>query len=156
MFLRQLTLFIHNRYTEVKRIDLSRPMEPVTVEVPYEPTQRTQLDVQFQEKFEPVVLDVEVEKPQHHLTELAMQIERPPTEFKPVTVEFQHPERTGQPPVFVRRLPNIVPLDENVPTKVTGQVTGNPKPTVTWLKNGQPLQPSDSVYPMMEVRNQIT
>lgn len=128
-------------------------MAPVTVEVPYAPTERTQLDMKVQEKFQPVVMDVEIEKPQHHMTELAMKIERPPTEFQPVTVEFQHPEKAGQPAVFIRRLPDTVALDENVPVKVTAQVSGIPKPTVTWLKNGQPLQPSNSVYTTMEVFN---
>ncbi|VDN97244.1 unnamed protein product, partial [Rodentolepis nana] len=149
----RLTLI--QEYTELTRIDLSRPMAPVTVEVPYTPSERTQLDVQVQGKFSPVVMDVEIEKPQHHMTELEMQIERPTTEFQPVTVEFQHPEKAGQPAVFVRRLPDTVTLNENIPSRVTAQVSGIPKPTVTFLKNGQPLQPSNSVYPIIEPDNTV-
>lgn len=133
------------------RIDLSRPMTPVTVEVPYTPTERTQIDVKVQEKFPPVTVDIEVERPQHLSTELEMKIERPPTEFQPVTIEFQHPEKSGQPAVFIRRLPDLVTLEENVPTNIAVQVSGIPRPTVTWLKDGQPLQPSNTVYTSSEV-----
>lgn len=133
------------------RIDLTRPLAPVTVEVSYEPTERSQLNVQVEEKFHPISMEVELSKPQHHLTELEMQLERPPTGFPSITVDFPHPDKSGQPAIFVRKFPESVTLKENVPARIAAQMFGVPEPSVSWLKDGHPLKPSDGTLTTIEV-----
>ncbi|VDM30429.1 unnamed protein product, partial [Hydatigera taeniaeformis] len=147
----RLTLI--QEYTEVTRIDLPRTLAPVTVEVPYTPTEKTQLDVQVESTFSPVVMAVEVKRPRQHLSELEMELKQPRMEFQPITVEFPHPERSGQPAVFVRRLPDSLTLDENVPARIVAQMSGIPLPSVNWLKDGQPLKSSDRVFTSVEPNN---
>lgn len=135
------------------QIELQRPLAPVTVDVPYAPTEKTQIDLQVPKQFSPVALDITLRRPppEHQTTELEMNIERPPMTFQPITVEFPHPDATGQPPVFVQRLPESVQIEESVPARMIAQMAGNPQPSVNWLKNGQPLVPSDRVFTSVEV-----
>lgn len=136
------------------RIDLPKTLAPVTVEVPYTPTEKTQLDVQVEGTFSPVVMAVEVTKPRH-LSELEMELKKSPMEFQPVIVEFPHPDRSGQPAVFVQRLPDSLTLDENVPARITAQISGIPLPSASWLKDGQPLKSSDRVFTSVEVTTSV-
>ncbi|KAL5965329.1 Muscle M-line assembly protein unc-89, partial [Taenia solium] len=148
----RLTLI--QEYTEVTRIDLPKTLAPVTVEVPYTPTEKTQLDVQVEGTFSSVVMAVEVTKPRH-LSELEMELKKSPMEFQPIIVEFPHPDRSGQPAVFVQRLPDSLTLDENVPARITAQMSGIPLPSVSWLKDGQPLKSSDRVFTSVESNNTL-
>ncbi|EUB61841.1 Muscle M-line assembly protein unc-89 [Echinococcus granulosus] len=149
----RLTLI--QEYTEVTRIDLPGTLAPVTMGVPYAPTERTQLDVQVEGAFSPVVMAVEVTKPLQHLSELEMELKKSPMEFQPIIVEFPHPDRSGQPAVFIRRLPDSLTLDENVPARITAQMSGIPLPSVSWLKDGQPLVSSNRVFTSVEPNNTL-
>ncbi|CAF4174651.1 unnamed protein product, partial [Rotaria magnacalcarata] len=46
------------------------------------------------------------------------------------------------------------PTDVNVnigePAKLQCQISASPAPTIVWLKDGQPLKPSDNVTPHTE------
>jgi len=46
--------------------------------------------------------------------------------------------------------PNDVNVNINEPAKLQCKISASPTPTITWLKDGQPLKPSDNVTPHTE------
>ena len=46
--------------------------------------------------------------------------------------------------------PNDVNVNINEPAKLQCKISASPAPTITWLKDGQPLKPSDNVTPHTE------
>ncbi len=55
--------------------------------------------------------------------------------------------------MFTQRLPESVTIDEGIPAQMVARMAGTPQPMVNWLKDGQPLRPSDRIFTAVEVRS---
>ncbi|KAL7058038.1 hypothetical protein AAHC03_016379 [Spirometra sp. Aus1] len=154
----------YNRFTETPKqahyeVEVRpRQFEPITLEFPYQPPHETsELSVQVQRPFSPVSLEVRVDRDQQPEAEAPTTISRTNLDvnlaqqpsFAPVTMEIPYAQ-PGVPARFTEGLPESANVQEGVTVQLAARIVGEPRPEVCWLKNGQPLQPSQKMFPSLE------
>ncbi|VDN15737.1 unnamed protein product [Dibothriocephalus latus] len=137
-----------------------KQFEPVTVEFPCQPPhETTELSVKVQRPFSPVSLEVRVDADKPAETEtltttisrtnLDVDLAQQPS-FAPITMEIPYASQPSEPARFAEGLPKSADIREGVTVQLAARIAGEPRPEVCWLKNGQPLQPSQKTFATLE------
>lgn len=66
------------------------------------------------------------------------------TAFSTSTVTVVDSGSHFEPPMFIKRFEEVI-VKQNQTIKLTAEVTGNPVPDITWLRNNKPMQPTDRI-----------